>query len=253
VFRDSLGEGQAIPDNVKTAAGKYHPGRAVLFYANDDKSSSDTGALFQQAFADNGINVPTGAVNAFPKVTSDFKDAVTAALATRPDIWAIAAVGAIPAQVMTEARSQGYKGPFLGNNAFNSYGLAAQAGKAGTGAQAASGYFTGADNMANTAFVAAYKARFKDPDGKPLVPDEVAAQAYTSVRLFAAAAARAALTFSDPAADRRRLRDALAVTSIDSPLGAFSFTAQHDARQPVYILAMDGKGGYTLVETLPVQ
>ena len=39
IFRDSLGEATAIPDNVKTAASATHPKSAVLFYANDDKFS----------------------------------------------------------------------------------------------------------------------------------------------------------------------------------------------------------------------
>jgi len=38
--------------------------------------------------------------------------------------------------------------------------------------------------------------------------------------------------------------------SIDTPLGPFSFTSDHDVHQPIYVVAMDGAGGFTLVETV---
>lgn len=251
IFRDSLGEAGAIPDNVKAAVGKYHAKTAVLLYANDDKFSTDGSKIFQQAFADNGISVPSGGVLQFSKTESSFKEYVTTALSKNPDIWAISSLGGIPAKVMIEARAQGYKGPFLGGNGFNTYQVSRQAGDAGKGAQSGSAYFVGTDTPTNKAFVNAYKSRFKDPEGNPQLPDQIAAQAYTAVKIFAEAAKNANLTFSDVAGDRTKIRDALAKVSLDTPLGQFSFTGQHDVHQPVYVIAMDGKGGFSLVNTYP--
>jgi len=253
IFRDSLGEATAIPDNVKTAAGKYHPRTAVLFYANDDKFSTDGSKIFQQAFADNGITIPSGGVLQFSKTEASFKEYVTTALSKNADIWAISSLGGIPAKVMIEARAQGYKGPFLGGNGFNTYQVSQQAGDAGKAAESGSAYYVGTDTPTNKTFVTAYKARFKDPQGNPQLPDQIAAQAYTAVKIFAAAAKDAKLTFSDLPGDRTRLRDALARVSIDSPLGAFSFSPQHDVHQTVYVTAMDGKGGFNLVNTYPAK
>jgi branched-chain amino acid transport system substrate-binding protein len=249
IFRDSLGEATAIPDNVKTAATKLHPKKAVLFWANDDKFSSDGAKIFQQAFADNGISVPDGGLLQFSKTESSFKEYVTTALSKNADIWAVSSLGGIPAKVMIEARKQGYTGPFLGGNGFNTYQVSQQAGAQGKGAQSGSAYFVGTDTATNTSFVNAYKARFKDAQGNPQLPDQIAAQAYTAVKIFAQAAKNAKLTFSDLPGDRTRLRDALASVSLDSPLGQFSFSSQHDVHQKVYVVAMDGKGGFTLVGT----
>ncbi|GAC1329779.1 MAG: ABC transporter substrate-binding protein [Candidatus Dormibacteria bacterium] len=250
IFRDSLGEATAIPSNVKVASKKLHPKKAVLFYANDDKFSSDGAKIFQQAFADNGISIPDGGVLQFSKTESSFKEYVTTALSKNADIWAVSSLGAIPAKVMIEARTQGYKGPFLGGNGFNTYQVSKQAGDAGKGAQSGSGYFVGTDTATNKAFVEAFKARFKDADGNPQAPDQIAAQAYTAVQIFAQAAKDAHLTFSDLPGDRVKLRDALARVSLDSPLGQFSFSAEHDVHQTVYVTAMDGKGGFSLVDTI---
>jgi branched-chain amino acid transport system substrate-binding protein len=252
IFRDSLGEATAIPDNVKAAVTKLHPKSAVLFFANDDKFSSDGADIFKQAFKDNGIAIPDANVLQFSKTESDFKSYVTTAKSKSADLWAISSLGGIPAKIMIESRNQGYAGPFLGGNGLNTYQVSQQAGEQGKGAQSGSAYFVGFTDATNKAFVDAYKARFKDPAGNPQLPDQIAAQAYTAVLIYAEAAKNANLTFTDIAKDRDSLRAALEKVNIASPLGQFSFTSQHDVRQKVWINAFDGKGGFvnvTSVET----
>jgi branched-chain amino acid transport system substrate-binding protein len=247
IFRDALGEATAIPDNVKAAVNKLHPSSAVLFFANDDKFSSDGADIFKQAFKDNGVATPDANVLQFSKTESDFKSYVTTAKSKSADLWAISSLGGIPAKIMIEARNQGYTGPFLGGNGLNTYQVSQQAGPQGKGAQAGSAYFVGFNNAVNKAFVDAYKARFKDPAGNPQLPDQIAAQAYTAVLIYAEAAKNASLTFTDLTKDRDSLRAALEKVNIATPLGQFSFTSQHDVRQKVWINAFDGKGGFVNV------
>jgi ABC-type branched-subunit amino acid transport system substrate-binding protein len=68
---------------------------------------------------------------------------------------------------------------------------------------------------------------------------------------MADAAKRANLSFSDVAADRQHLRDALEHTNIQTPLGPFQFTPTHDVHQTIWVIAMDGQGGFTLVSSVP--
>ena len=165
-------------------------------------------------------------------------------------MWAISSLGAIPAKIMIEARNQGYTGPFLGGNGLNTYQVSQQAGAAGQGAQSGSGYFVGADTATNKSFVDAYKAKFKDSSGQPQLPDQIAAQAYTAVLIYAEAAKNANLTFSGLAKDRDSLRPALEKVNIDTPMGQFSFTSQHDVHQKVWINAFDGNGGSVNVTSI---
>jgi branched-chain amino acid transport system substrate-binding protein len=244
IFRDSLGEATAIPDNVKAAVNKLHPKSAVLLFANDDKFSSDGADIFKQALKDNGIAIPDANVLQFSKTESDFKSYVTTARSKSADLWAISSLGAIPAKIMIEGRNQGYTGPYLGGNGLNTYQVSQQAGEQGKGAQSGSAYYVGFNDPTNKAFVDAYKARFKDPAGNPQLPDQIAAQAYTAVLIYAEAARNANLTFTDLTKDRDSLRAALEKVNIASPLGQFSFTSQHDVRQKVWINAFDGKGGF---------
>ena len=55
---------------------------------------------------------------------------------------------------------------------------------------------------------------------------------------------------SDLAGDRDRLRTAMETVNIQTPLGSFQFTSNHDVKQTVWIIQMDGNGGFTLVHEI---
>ena len=61
---------------------------------------------------------------------------------------------------------------------------------------------------------------------------------------------RANLTFgaSAIAGDRDKLRAAMESVNLQTPLGPFQFTSTHDVKQTVWIIQMDGSGGFTLVK-----
>jgi branched-chain amino acid transport system substrate-binding protein len=156
----------------------------------------------------------------------------------------ITSLGGIPAKIMTEARKQSWNGQFLGGNGFNTATVSAQAGAAGKGAQSASAWYLGNSFPSNADFVTAYKAEYNKN------PDQFAAQGYAAIKILADAAGRANLSFSDIAADRNKLRDAMETVNIQTPLGPFQFTANHDVKQTVWVIAMDGAGGFTLVHEI---
>jgi hypothetical protein len=64
-------------------------------------------------------------------------------------------------------------------------------------------------------------------------------------------AEEADLTFENLEADRDRMVDALEQVEEDTPLGEFAFTPDHDVIQPIWIVEMNGQGGYKLVEKVP--
>ena len=109
----------------------------------------------------------------------------------------------------------------------------------------AAAWFAGNDSRENQRFIEDYSSRY-DED-----PDQFAAQSYTGVKLLAAAAGSADLGFEDLAADREAIKDSLEGVQMETPLGDFRFTADHDVNQPIWIVEMDGKGGYDLVKEIP--
>jgi branched-chain amino acid transport system substrate-binding protein len=242
VFRDSLGEQTAIPINIMVYSQKAHPTSGVLMVANDDKFSSDGGKIVTATVAQYGITLLDTVQ--FSKTTADFATPVTRALQKHPDVIFITSLGGIPAKIMIEARNQGFTGQFLGGNGFNTAVVSRQAGQAGKGAESGSAWYLNNTFASNADFVKAYRAKYGSD------PDQFAAQGYAGILILADAAKRANLTFSDVAGDRTRLRDAMETVNINTPLGRFQFTSSHDVKQTVWVIAMDGSGGFTLVQSV---
>ncbi len=242
VFRDSLGEESAIPTNIKAYADKAHPKTGVLLVAKDDKFSADGGEIVKKTVSSDGIQLLQSIE--FGKADADLSLPVTKAVQANPDVIFITSLGGIPARIMTEARRQGFKGQFLGGNGFNTAAVSKQAGDAGKGAQSGSAWYIKNDFKSNKEFVDSYKARFGQD------PDQFAAQGFTGILIMADAAKRANLTFSSVAQDRDKLRSALEKVSLDSPLGPFQFTKAHDVKQTIWVIAMDGSGGFNLVTSV---
>jgi len=242
VFRDSLGEETAIPTNIKIYVAKAHPKTGVLLVANDDKFSRDGGTIVTNTVGQYGIQLLD--TIAFSKLTADFATPVTKALQKNPDVIFITSLGGIPAKLMIEARNQGFKGQFLGGNGFNTAVVSKQAGAAGVGAESGSAWYLDNTFPSNAEFVHAYRNKYTSD------PDQFAAQGYAAILILADAAKRANLTFNDVAGDRNRLRDAMETVNIQTPMGPFQFTSTHDVKQTVWVILMDGKGGFNLLATV---
>jgi branched-chain amino acid transport system substrate-binding protein len=242
VFRDSLGEQTAIPDNIQAYAADKHPATGVLLVAQDDKFSSDGGTIVQQTVGQYNINLLK--VIKFSKNEADLSPYVTQAVQLKPDVIFITSLGGIPAKIMIEARKQGWTGQFLGGNGFNTATVSKQAGSSGMGARSASAWYIGNTFASNADFVAAYRQKYGND------PDQFSAQGYAGIKIIADAASRAGLTFSDLPGDRDKLRAAMETVNIDTPLGPFQFTSNHDVKQTVWIIQMDGSGGFSLVHEI---
>ncbi len=241
VFRDSLGEQAAIPDNIQSYAADAHPSTGVLFVTQDDKLSTDGGKIVQDAVGTYKIKLLKTIT--FSTTEARLPSLVVEGVKLKPDVMFISSPGGIPAEIMIDARQQGWQGQFLGGTSFNT-AVSAQAGTAGTGAQTASAWYLGNSLPSNAEFVAAYTTAYKRS------PDQFAAQGYTAIKILADSAKRAKLTFSDLAGDREKLRTAMETVNIQTPLGPFQFTYDHDVKQTVWITRMDGQGGFTLVHQI---
>jgi branched-chain amino acid transport system substrate-binding protein len=242
VFRDSLGEAAAIPTNIDAWQAAHHSQTGVLLVATDDKFSADGGQIVMNAAPAKGIRLLQ--TIEFSKTTSDLTPIAAQAVRLHPDVIFITSLGNIPARLMVAARQQGFTGEFLGGNGFNTAVVSQQAGQAGAGAQSASAWYINSPDPTNARFVKAYRARYQ------VDPDQFAAQAYSAIYIYAAAAKDAGLRFQDLQQDRDRLRTSLERVDIDTPLGRFRFTTDHDVHQVIWVIAMDGVGGFKLVTSV---
>jgi branched-chain amino acid transport system substrate-binding protein len=215
----------------------------VVINPSDDAYAVSTAQIATQAFTSEGVQVLAPVT--FPAATTTLSQSVATAVGESPGaLMVVASSGTIAATVIKDARADGFTGRILGSNTLNSQATLQAAGSAGDGAQSAAGWYLGNDSSVNQEFVTDYVASAHRS------PDQFAAQAYTGVELLAQAARHSALTFSDTAADRSAIRTSLAAVHMETPLGSFSFTADHDVEQPVWVVAIDGDH-YRLVAELP--
>ncbi|HEX3947456.1 MAG TPA: ABC transporter substrate-binding protein [Acidimicrobiales bacterium] len=243
IFRDSLGEAVMLPAGVDAYVASAHPARASVIYPDADAYGASSGQIAAQALTAAGVQVVGSVVVTDP---TQPEGPVGDALAGNPTVVVVTASSAVvDGEIIKGLRAQGFAGQILGGNAFNSPVAGTTAGTASQGARSAAGWFLGSTTKANRAFVAAYKARYGT------APDQFSALAYTGVRLLADAAGAARLGFRSVAADRAKLKSSLAAVKAVTPQGLFQFTADHDPVQPIWLVAMDGHGGYQLVKVLP--
>ncbi|MGI8460599.1 MAG: ABC transporter substrate-binding protein [Solirubrobacterales bacterium] len=243
VFRDSLGEATAIPANIENFAGSEEAEKATVIYPLDDPFADTSSLIAARAFEDNKIAV-TGR-EAFAPLEAGPQPAIEEAIEHKADaIFIAASSGEVAVSAIEIARELGFEGEILGGNAFNSTVAAKEAGADGVGARSAAAWYAGNESETNASFIEAYR------DAYDAEPDQFAAQAYTGVLLLAEAAQNADLS-GDLAADREALAAALAEVEVDTPLGEFAFTADHDVVQPIWVVEMDGDGGYELIEEVP--
>ena len=241
IFRDSLGDESAIPANIAAYAQSAHPATASILYpATGDTLGLDQTQIAQQALPLNHIGLVASV--GYPTDGSSLAPAVAQAISAHPDLLFVGgSASASLVGVIQAARQQGFLGQILGGNTFNSSAVANGVGASGIGAQSATAWYEGNAFPANTDFVNNYE------DAYHQTPDQFAAQAYTGVQLFASAAAQAQLGFTNVAADRQHFMTALEGVKMQTALGPFSFTPAHDVQQPIWIVQMNGQGGFSLV------
>ena len=229
VFRNALPESQAIPASIGMAVRKYGIRKVALLYGNDDvftKSGFDTMKEVSEK-----LKLQIVTVQEFQKGQADYKAQLTKIASLAPDAVFCSALYEEGAVILSQARKMGLKVPFVGGNGFNSPKVIEIARDAADGLVVATPWFVDRNDPKVKAFVAKYEKAY----GKR--PDQFAAQAYDALHIMANALKAAG------AADRDRLRDALAATrDFQGVLGKFAFDAERDVvMDPTVLVVRGGK------------
>lgn len=231
VFRDSLPESAVIPGTIAQATEMLGLERVSVFYGNDDDFTVSGYEVFVEALEENDVEII--AEETFAKGDADFSAQLTNLLADAPDALVVSALAAEATQIIIQARANGFEGPIIGGNGFNSPAVLANAGADAEGVIVGAAWNNAAVEQSDSsvAFIEHFTAEYE------FAPDQFAAQAYTGTWLFATAIRCADST------DRTAVRDALAaIQDFDSPLGVFSFDENRDPAHPsIAQIVVEGK------------
>lgn len=234
IFRTSAPELMVFPGVLDYAVKRYAPKTAAQIYGIDDMLMKTAYGVHKAALDKAGIKIV--ATETFQKGDVDYSAQLTKIKAANPDLLVIGGLAEETANIVRQARQLGIPTStvILGANAAISTKLAELAGAAANGFLVGSGWFIDFDAAKNKAFVDAYSAKYKS------APDTFAAQAYTSVYVFADAVKRAG-----GVSDSAKLRDAIAATKdLETPLGSFAFDKDREPVIAAKVIEMkDGKFG----------
>ncbi|TMC74384.1 MAG: ABC transporter substrate-binding protein [Chloroflexi bacterium] len=231
IFRASLGEESALPAALKAAKDKLNLKKVVLMFESDQKFAADGADIFKKAAADNGITIS----RTIPYRTADvdFSAFVTQAKGESPDAILASGLAGTASKVLIEVGKQFPQGlRVVGSNGFNSPAVIQAAGAAAPNMIVGTAWNKASTDKVNADFVKAFKDKYSAD------PDQFATQAYTALIVLADAMKR-----SGNPADKPGLKKALEGTKdFATPLGAFSFTPDHDVKQPVFVMTVkDGQ------------
>src|SRR5205809_1700385 len=227
IFRASLGEQSAVPETVKAATSKLGLKKVVIIYG-DGKFELDDLAIFRDAFKANGVTVAKEIP--YRATDVDFAPFVTAAKAESPDAIVASSLAGPAGKILDEVAKQMPGKRVIGGNGLNSSALLANA-NAGL-MIVGTAWSKATTDKTNTDFIAAYKQKFGND------PDQFAAQSYTAMQALIDAMKR-----TSRMTDKEQVRKQLeAVRDLATPLGAFTFTPEHDVKQPTFVMTVkDGQ------------
>ena len=90
IFRDSLTEGQVIPQTIEAAASQFGLEKVAVLYGNDDAFTESGYQVFKQALDDQGIEIVT--TQTFAKGDTDLSAQLTEAKSAEPDALVVSAL-----------------------------------------------------------------------------------------------------------------------------------------------------------------
>jgi branched-chain amino acid transport system substrate-binding protein len=229
IFRDSLTEGQVIPQTVAKAKEVFGLEKVIVMYSNDDAFTESGYEVFASSLEDEGIEVLDTLT--FSKADTDFRSLLTQARGENPDAIVVSALIEAAIPLVTQARQLGIESPIIGGNGFNNPQLMADAGEAAEGVVVGAAWNSSSDNPENTAFLEAFETKFGSQ------PDQFAAQAYTGLMLINQAVR------SGCSGERDDIKEALGeLDNVPTVLGELSINDDRDAEHPAVVqVVKDGK------------
>lgn len=229
IFRDSLTEGQVIPQTIAAATEKFGLKKVVVMYSNDDAFTESGYKVMAESLKDEGVDVVD--TLKFSVKDTDFRSLLTAAKESNPDAIVVSALIEAAIPLVTQARELGIDAPIIGGNGFNNPQLMKDAGDAAEGVIVGAAWNSASDSPENTAFMKAYEDEYGSG------PDQFAAQAYTGLLVLDHAVR------VNCSGERTDVQDGLTqVKDLKTPLGSLTINKDRDAEHNAVVqIVEDGK------------
>ncbi|WP_394701064.1 ABC transporter substrate-binding protein [uncultured Pseudodesulfovibrio sp.] len=216
---------------------------AVLFDVSNDYSKG-LAEIFKSSWEAKGLG-PVVAFESHGTKDQDFSAQLTTIVNANPDFIFVPDNYNQVALIIQQARDLGYKGPFMGSDAWGTPDLIKLCGDECYGNFFSTHYAAAGAKGATKIFIDRYEKEYGS------TPADYAALTWDSIGIMVEAIKNAGKVVSDPVEMRKLIRDGLsAIKSFDGITGSSKFDAQGDPIKCAVVVKISDKGEFVFEESV---
>ena len=244
VFRAAFLDPFQGPVVADFAAKKFDAKTAAVLFDVSNDYSKGLAEIFKSSWEAKGLG-PVVAFESHGTKDQDFSAQLTTIIAANPDFIFVPDNYNQVALIVQQARDLGYKGPFMGSDAWGTPDLIKLCGEQCYGNYFSTHYAAAGAKGATKVFIDRYEKAYGT------VPADYAALTWDSIGIMIEAVKNAGKVVADPVEMRKMIRDGLsAIKSFDGITGSSKFDAQGDPIKCAVVVKISDKGEFVFEESV---
>lgn len=223
VFRAAFLDPFQAPVAANFAEKQFNAKKAAVLFEVSNDYSKGLADFFKQTWEKKHGEGSVVAFESHGPKDQDFSAQITKIIAAKPDFIFLPENYSFVALIVPQARDLGYKGPFMGSDAWGSAELTSLCGEPCNGQFFSTHYAAAGAKGATKEFIDKYQAKYG------YVPDDIAALTWDAVNIVLKAIQDVGEVKPDLEEEREAIRDAMAnIKSFEGITGTMSFDEQGD-------------------------
>ncbi len=245
VFRAAFLDPFQGPVAVNFAMAQFKAKKAAVLYALANDYSKGLAEIFKTDWEKKNGKGSVVAFESYGDKDQDFSAQLTTIIAAKPDFIFLPNNYNEVALIIKQAHDLGWKGPFMGSDAWGSAELMDLCGKDCIGQYFSTHYAAAGAKGKTKEFIDRYKAKYG------YVPDDVAALTWDATRLVLKAIQNTGGLTGKLRKDRRAVRDSMAnIKSFAGITGNMKFDDQGDPIKCAVIVRISDKGEFVFTKSV---
>ena len=244
VFRAAFLDPFQGPVVADFAAKKFDAKTAAVLFDVSNDYSKGLAEIFKASWEKKGLG-PVVAFESHGTKDQDFSAQLTTIIAANPDFIFVPDNYNQVALIIQQARDLGYKGPFMGSDAWGTPDLIKLCGEQCYGNYFSTHYAAAGAKGATKVFIDRYEKAYGT------TPADYAALTWDSIGLLMEGIKNAGKVVTDPVEMRKLIRDGLAsIKSFDGITGSSKFDEQGDPIKCAVVVKISDKGEFVFEESV---
>lgn len=245
VFRAAFLDPFQAPVVVNFASKQFGAKTAAVMFDVSNDYSKGLADIFRVKWEEKHGKGTVVAFESHGTKDQDFSAQLTKLLAAKPDFIFLPENYNIVALIVKQAHDLGWKGPFMGSDAWGSAELMTLCGKDCVGQFFSTHYAAAGATGATKEFIDKYTNRYG------YIPDDVSALTWDATRIVLTAIQNGGKVEKDVRKMRKLIRDNIsAITTFDGITGKMKFDAEGDPIKCAVVVKISDKGEFVFTESV---